>query len=128
MTLFGDHRRRAKWLVAALVVVQQCQVVAADGEIRVVFDPDRSPVPGDTETVVDVEVVTTATFSQPGTYVLRARASDGTTNGGGPGTTQALVTVEVEPGQAGADRSGSRAVATAPALSQSIQRSHRHAF
>jgi hypothetical protein len=71
------------------------------GPGRVTFEPERSPVPGDIETVVDVEVATTVTFSQPGTFVLRVRASDGTTNGGGPGTTQALVTVEVEPGPAG---------------------------
>ena len=75
------------------------------GPGRVMFEPDRSLIPEDTEPGDDVEVETTATFSEPGTFVLRALANDGTTNGGGnpvvPGTTHALVTVEVEPGPAG---------------------------
>ena len=65
------------------------------------FDPDRSPIPVVANTVDGVEVATTATFSQPGTFVLRARANDGTTNRGGnpvaPSTTEELVTVRVEP-------------------------------
>ena len=71
------------------------------GPGQVTFDPDRSPIPVVANTVDGVEVATTATFSQPGTFVLRARANDGTTNRGGnpvaPSTTEELVTVRVEP-------------------------------
>ncbi len=68
----------------------------------VAFEPDRSPIPADTDAADGATVATTVTFSQPGTFVLRARASDGTTNRAGnpvaPSTTDALVTVLVEPG------------------------------
>ena len=70
------------------------------GPGRVTFEPVRSPIPADTETVADVEVATTATFSEPGTFVLRVVANDGTANRAGnpviPSTTHALMTVEVE--------------------------------
>jgi len=39
--------------------------------------PDRSPIPTDGKAVTDAEVVTTASFSEPGTFVLRAVADDG---------------------------------------------------
>ncbi len=77
------------------------------GPGRVTFEPVRSPIPADTETVADVEVATTATFSEPGTFVLRVVANDGTANRSGnpviPSTTHALVTVEVETGAVAAD-------------------------
>ena len=77
------------------------------GPGRVTFDPVRSMIPTHTDTVTDVPLETIATFSEPGTFVLRAEANDGTTNRGGtpviPSTTYAEVTVEVEQG-AGGDR------------------------
>jgi hypothetical protein len=70
------------------------------GPGRVTFDPAQTAIPADTETVADVPVTTTATFSEPGTYVLRAEANDGSVNAGGtpviPSTGFALVTVDVE--------------------------------
>lgn len=47
------------------------------GPGRVRFEPSRSPVPTDGKPVTDVEVVTTASFSEPGTFMLRAVADDG---------------------------------------------------
>ena len=52
---------------------------------------------GDTDPIVvqDGQAATTARFTEPGTYVLRATANDGEL------TTAADVTIEVEPGSAG---------------------------
>ena len=69
------------------------------GPGRVTFDPALLPLPADTPPGTDVEATTTAAFSEPGIYVLRAEANDGTVNRGGdpivPSTTHALATVEV---------------------------------
>ena len=69
------------------------------GPGRVTFDPARLPTPVDTPPGTDVAVTTTAAFSEPGTYVLRAEASDGTVNRGGnpviPSTAHAFVTIQV---------------------------------
>ena len=65
----------------------------------------RSMIPTATET--DVPIQTIVVFSEPGTFVLRAEANDGTSNLGGvpviPSTTLAEVTVEVTVGS-GVDR------------------------
>lgn len=46
------------------------------GAGRVTFDPPRSPVASQGSPIKDGKAVTTATFSQPGTYMLRAFADD----------------------------------------------------
>ena len=48
------------------------------GPGRVRFDPVRSMIPTATET--DVAIQTIVVFSEPGTFVLRAEANDGTSN------------------------------------------------
>ena len=69
------------------------------------FEPDRSPIPAESETVANVQVTTTATFSEPGTYMLRAVATDGDLNLAGwptvPSTAADVVTIEVRPGSGG---------------------------
>lgn len=75
------------------------------GPGAVTFDPPRSPLPESAGPIDGVELRTRATFSRPGTYVLRAAVSDGDTNPGGwprvPATTFASVTIDVRAGQEG---------------------------
>jgi hypothetical protein len=53
------------------------------GPGKVTFEPDRASLPEGAETSTGVEVHTIASFSRPGTYVLRAVANDGDWNGAG---------------------------------------------
>jgi hypothetical protein len=71
------------------------------GPGTVTFDPLRSAFPEGSEPVADVALTTRATFSAPGTYVLRAAVNDGDVNPAGwprvPSTTFASVSIEVRP-------------------------------
>ena len=71
------------------------------GPGSVTFDPPRSPFPAGSGPVLAVELGSRATFSQPGTYVLRAAVNDGDVNPAGwprvPSTTFASVTIDVQP-------------------------------
>jgi len=71
------------------------------GPGKVTFRPARSPIPVG-QPGIQAEVTTTASFSGPGTFVLRAAVNDGTTNAGGnpvvTSTTYESVTVYVAPG------------------------------
>lgn len=71
------------------------------GPGTVTLNPPQSPFPEDVTAVSDTALSTTATFSEPGTFVLRATANDGEINPAGypriPSTTHASVTVEVRP-------------------------------
>ena len=71
------------------------------GPGTVTFDPPRSPFPEGTEPVAGVELGSRATFSEPGTYVLRAAVNDGDVNPAGwprvPSTTFESVTIQVRP-------------------------------
>ena len=71
------------------------------GAGTVTLEPSQSPFPEDDAAVSDTALSTTATFSEPGTFVLRAVANDGEINPAGypriPSTTHASVTVEVRP-------------------------------
>ena len=72
------------------------------GPGAVTFDPPRSSFPEGTGAISDVELSSSATFSKPGTYVLRAAVNDGDVNPAGwprvPSTTFASVTIDVRPG------------------------------
>ena len=67
----------------------------------ILFDPARSPVPEETDAIQDLELATTASFLEPGTYVIRAAANDGEQNAAGwprvPSTSYAMLTIEVRP-------------------------------
>ena len=67
----------------------------------VAFDPPRSGYPEDADPAAGIELGSRATFSEPGTYVLRAAVNDGDVNPAGwprvPSTTFESVTVEVRP-------------------------------
>ena len=69
------------------------------GPGAVTFDPPRSTFPEDGGPFAGVEFSTRATFTEPGTYVLRAAVNDGDTNPGGwprvPATTFVSVTIDV---------------------------------
>ena len=69
------------------------------GPGAVTFDPPRSTFPADGGPFAGVEFGTRATFTEPGTYVLRAAVNDGDTNPGGwprvPATTFVSVTIDV---------------------------------
>ena len=71
------------------------------GPGAVTFDPRRSSFPEGTGAISDVELNSSATFSEPGTYVLRAAVNDGDVNPAGwprvPSTTFESVTIEVRP-------------------------------
>ena len=71
------------------------------GPGTVTFDPPRSPFPAGTGPVAGAELATRATFSAPGTYVLRAAVNDGDANPAGwprvPSTTFESVTIDVRP-------------------------------
>ena len=71
------------------------------GPGAVTFDPRRSSFPEGTGAISDVELSSSATFSKPGTYVLRAAVNDGDVNPAGwprvPSTAFESVTVEVRP-------------------------------
>ena len=71
------------------------------GPGHVTFGAARSPVPEGTGSIHDLELSTTASFSAPGTYVVRASANDGEQNPAGfpkvPSTGFATVTIEVQP-------------------------------
>ena len=69
------------------------------GTVR--FDPPRSSFPEGTGAISDIELGSSATFSAPGTYMLRAVVNDGDVNPAGwprvPSTTFASVAIEVRP-------------------------------
>jgi hypothetical protein len=69
------------------------------GTVR--FDPPRSSFPEEPGAISDIELGSSATFSSPGTYMLRAAVNDGDVNPAGwprvPSTTFASVTIEVRP-------------------------------
>lgn len=69
------------------------------GAVR--FDPPRSSFPEEPGAISGVEFSSRATFSKPGTYVLRAAVNDGDMNPAGwprvPSTTFASVTIDVQP-------------------------------
>lgn len=71
------------------------------GPGTVTFDPPRTPFPAGSDPAAATELTTRATFSEPGTYVLRAAVNDGEVNRAGwprvPSTTHASVTIEVRP-------------------------------
>ena len=71
------------------------------GPGAVTFDPRRSSFPEGRGAVSDVELSSSATFSEPGMYVLRAVVNDGDGNPAGwprvPSTTFESVTIEVRP-------------------------------
>ena len=71
------------------------------GPGTVTFDPPRSSFPEGPGAISDVELSSRATFSEPGTYVLRAAVNDGDMNPAGwpriPATTFASVTIDVQP-------------------------------
>ena len=72
------------------------------GPGAVTFDPPRSSFPAATGAITNYEISTRATFTKPGTYVLRAAVNDGDINPAGwprvPSTTFASVTIDVRPG------------------------------
>ena len=69
------------------------------GAVR--FDPPRSSFPEGSGAVSNIELGSSATFNEPGTYVLRAAVNDGYVNPAGwprvPSTTFESVTIEVRP-------------------------------
>lgn len=69
------------------------------GPGAVTFDPPRSTFPATDGPLADAKFATRATFSEPGTYELRAAVNDGDLNQAGwpriPATTFASVTVDV---------------------------------
>ena len=71
------------------------------GAGTVTLNPSQSSFPEDADGVSDAALSTTATFSEPGRFVLRAVANDGEINPAGypriPSTSHASVTVEVRP-------------------------------
>ena len=71
------------------------------GPGAVTFDPPRSSFPEASEPALGFELGSRATFSEPGTYVLRAAVNDGNVNPAGwprvPSTTFESVTIEVRP-------------------------------
>ena len=71
------------------------------GPGTVTFDPPRSHYPADADPATGIELGSRATFSAPGTYVLRAAVNDGYVNPAGwprvPSTTFESVTIEVRP-------------------------------
>ena len=71
------------------------------GPGTVTFDPPRSSFPEESEPALGFELGSRATFSEPGTYVLRAAVNDGDVNPAGwprvPSTTFESVTIQVRP-------------------------------
>ena len=71
------------------------------GPGTVTFDPPRSSFPEESEPALGFELGSRATFSEPGTYVLRAAVNDGDANPAGwprvPSTTFESVTIQVRP-------------------------------
>ena len=71
------------------------------GPGRVQFSPGMSSVPDEPGPIRDLELTTTATFTEPGRYVIRAAANDGEFNPAGfprvPSSDFATVTIEVRP-------------------------------
>lgn len=67
----------------------------------VAFDPARSLVPEDLAEISDLPLTTVATFTEEGTFVIRAEVNDGEINPAGyplvPSTTFAMVTIDVRP-------------------------------
>ena len=84
----GRERANVRW-----------QRYRGPGAVR--FDPRRSSFPEGTGPVSNIELGSSVTFSEPGTYLLRAAVNDGDLNPAGwprvPSTTFESVTIEVLP-------------------------------